>query len=509
MNNVPNDFNNQNANEYNQIPNGYNFDPNQQVKQMNFNPEVNNYAPNGYQAPEPVTPKEELRVEPSKKIHLIYLIIILILMIAFAFVLLKKKNYYAVVFVNKDNVEAIVVKENDTASSKVISDETFLGWYVGDTKFDFSSKITSNTILTAKYQEETKEYTVTFDTDGATPIDPVTIKENEVVAKPATDPKKDEYRFVEWQLNGVAYDFTQKVTSDITLVAKYEALDPSEITYTVTFDTNGANTIEPVVVKKDAKVKKPTNPTKEGATFIEWQLDGKKYDFNQKVTKSITLIASYKEKTKVKVTFNTDGGTAVPEAELYAGDALGTLPTTTKANYTFSGWYNGTTKYTEKSKITSSITLKAKWLTADEVTLEKAKKSIKSSYNITKGNQEISVSYTGCTIKNTNTDLKEITRNTTDAKISLNFDIQCGSAKATVKSTGIIQKSTYTFSLAEKKLTIDNGSSLNGKLYKEDGSLLGTLTNGSLDLEEDLTITSIKMVLDSDAATTYVVSKKA
>ncbi len=446
MNNVPNDFNNQNANGYNQIPNGYNFDPNQQVEQMNLNSGVNNYVPNGYQAPEPVTPKEELRVEPSKKIHLIYLIIILILMIAFAFVLLKKKNYYAVVFVNKDNVEAIVVKENDTTSSKVISDETFLGWYVGDTKFDFSSKITSNTILTAKYQEEAKEYTVTFDTDGATPIDPVTVKENEVVAKPATDPKKDEYRFVEWQLNGVAYDFTQKVTSDITLVAKYKALDPSEITYTVTFDTNGANTIEPVVVKKDAKVTKPTNPTKEGATFIEWQLDGKKYDFNQKVT---------------------------------------------------------------KSKITSSITLKAKWLTADEVTLEKAKRSIKSSYNITKGNQEISVSYTGCTIKNTNTDLKEITRNTTDAKISLNFDIQCGSAKATVKSTGIIQKSTYTFSLAEKKLTIDNGSSLNGKLYKEDGSLLGTLTNGSLDLEEDLTITSIKMVLDSDAATTYVVSKKA
>ena len=31
MNNVPNDFNNQNAN-------GYNFDPNQQVEQMNFNP---------------------------------------------------------------------------------------------------------------------------------------------------------------------------------------------------------------------------------------------------------------------------------------------------------------------------------------------------------------------------------------------------------------------------------------------------------------------------------------
>ena len=66
MNNVPNDFNNQNAN-------GYNFDPNQQVEQMNFNPGVNNYVPNGYQAPEPVAPKEELRVEPSKKIHLIYL----------------------------------------------------------------------------------------------------------------------------------------------------------------------------------------------------------------------------------------------------------------------------------------------------------------------------------------------------------------------------------------------------------------------------------------------------
>lgn len=70
-------------------------------------------------------------------------------------------------------------------------------------------------------------YTVTFNTDGGSTIDPVEVEEGQAVAKPA-DPTKDGYNFVEWQLNGVAYDFTASVTASITLDAVWEDATPVE-----------------------------------------------------------------------------------------------------------------------------------------------------------------------------------------------------------------------------------------------------------------------------------------
>lgn len=74
-------------------------------------------------------------------------------------------------------------------------------------------------------------YTVTFNTDGGSTIDPVDVEEGQAVAKPA-DPTKDDYNFVEWQLNGVAYDFTAAVTASITLDAVWESVTPPTPTYT-------------------------------------------------------------------------------------------------------------------------------------------------------------------------------------------------------------------------------------------------------------------------------------
>lgn len=68
-------------------------------------------------------------------------------------------------------------------------------------------------------------------------------------------------------------------------------------TYTVKFDTKGGSSIKEVQVKKNKKVKNPGKPTKKGYIFVEWQLNGKKYDFDSKVTKDITLVAKWKKKS--------------------------------------------------------------------------------------------------------------------------------------------------------------------------------------------------------------------
>ena len=45
-------------------------------------------------------------------------------------------------------------------------------------------------------------------------------------------------------------------------------------------------------------VKQPANPTRSGYTFVEWQLNGKAYNFNSKVSGNITLKATWKQNSQ-------------------------------------------------------------------------------------------------------------------------------------------------------------------------------------------------------------------
>ena len=166
------------------------------------------------------------------------------------------------------------------------------GWYLNKTKYDFDSEVTKSITLVAKWEEDptVTRYTVKFDSNGGSKVSDQRVIENKTASAPK-NPTKNGYKFVEWTLKDKKYDFKTKVTADITLKAVWE----EDIKYTVTFNTNGGNKIDNQTVKKDEKVKKPTNPTKAGYTFVEWLLDNKTYDFNAPVTKNITLTATYKE----------------------------------------------------------------------------------------------------------------------------------------------------------------------------------------------------------------------
>ncbi len=71
--------------------------------------------------------------------------------------------------------------------------------------------------------------------------------------------------------------------------------DNEEKIYIVKFDTDGGNSIDNQLIKEKGTVVKPSNPTKDGYTFVEWQLDGKEFDFNTKITKDITLKAKWQK----------------------------------------------------------------------------------------------------------------------------------------------------------------------------------------------------------------------
>ena len=58
-----------------------------------------------------------------------------------------------------------------------------------------------------------KKFTVTFDSDGGSPVAAVEVKKGKTVAQPA-DPTKNGYAFGGWTLDGAAYDFNTKVKGD-------------------------------------------------------------------------------------------------------------------------------------------------------------------------------------------------------------------------------------------------------------------------------------------------------
>ncbi len=69
---------------------------------------------------------------------------------------------------------------------------------------------------------KTKMLTVKFDANGGTgTFNQQTLEYNSYVAKPNTNPTKENCEFKYWELNGSEYNFQSKVTSDMTLKAKF------------------------------------------------------------------------------------------------------------------------------------------------------------------------------------------------------------------------------------------------------------------------------------------------
>ena len=127
--------------------------------------------------------------------------------------------FFTVTFLNYDGtlLEAQIVGQGKTAIAPAVPARpqyTFVGWDV-----DFTN-VQSDLTVTACF--ELTRYTVTFNTNGGGTIADVVVLEGETVARPA-DPVRNGYDFVEWRLNGSAYNFNAPVTANITLVAAYKS----------------------------------------------------------------------------------------------------------------------------------------------------------------------------------------------------------------------------------------------------------------------------------------------
>ena len=79
--------------------------------------------------------------------------------------------------------------------------------------------------------------------------------------------------------------------------------DPTEKTYSVTFNTNGGSIVAEQTVKEGEAAKEPEKPTKEGFSFDGWYTDEaltERFDFSTAVIADTTLYAGWEEKSEAE-----------------------------------------------------------------------------------------------------------------------------------------------------------------------------------------------------------------
>ena len=135
---------------------------------------------------------------------------------------------------------------------------TFIGWYNGESEWDFETPVTTDLTLTAKWQ--VNQYTITFKPENGG--QDIVIKQDygTAITAPA-NPTKTGYTFAGWDKTIP----TTMPAGDMTITARWQVNQ-----YTITFKPENGG--QDIVIKQDygTAITAPANPTKTGYTFAGW-----------------------------------------------------------------------------------------------------------------------------------------------------------------------------------------------------------------------------------------------
>ena len=243
-------------------------------------------------------------------------------------------------------------------------------------------KIEKNLTIDVKYDLD--NHTLTFETNGGSAIDPVTVRHGNAVARPA-DPTKDKYTFIGWYVDPEfteEYDFATVLEADKTIYAKFELtstpIGDIYVRYDVlhikqlpdgSYDLANAE-VEHLSAKKDTTVTAVVkdyrathhinvNSTLSKLTDTAIQpypgADGKPV---------YTILSVYYDLDFHTLTFDTMGGSRIDPVTVRHGNAVAKPKDPVNGGYIFDGWYTDKTyrtPYNFATVLTQDTTIYAKW----------------------------------------------------------------------------------------------------------------------------------------------------
>ena len=238
--------------------------------------------------------------------------------------------------------------------------------------------------LTIDVKYDLDEHTLTFETNGGSAINPVTVRHGNAVARPA-DPTKDKYTFIGWYADPEfteEYDFATVLEADKTIYAKFELtstpIGDIYVRYDVlhikqlpdgTYDLANAE-VEHLSAKKDTTVTAVikdyrathhvnVNRTQSKLTGTAIQpymgVDGKPV---------YTILSVYYDLDFHTLTFDTMGGSKIAPETVRHGLTVAKPKDPVNGGYIFDGWYTDKTfrhRYDFSTPLTEDITIYAKW----------------------------------------------------------------------------------------------------------------------------------------------------
>ena len=238
--------------------------------------------------------------------------------------------------------------------------------------------------LTIDVKYDLDNHTLTFETNGGSAINPVTVRHGNAVARPA-DPTKDKYTFIGWYADPEfteEYDFATVLEADKTIYAKFELtstpIGDIYVRYDVlhikqlpdgTYDLANAE-VEHLSAKKDTTVTAVikdyrathhvnVNRTLSKLTGTAIQpyrgVDGKPV---------YTILSVYYDLDFHTLTFDTMGGSKIAPETVRHGLTVAKPKDPVNGGYIFDGWYTDKTfrhRYDFSTPLTEDITIYAKW----------------------------------------------------------------------------------------------------------------------------------------------------
>ena len=258
--------------------------------------------------------------------------------------------------------------------------------------------------LTIDVKYDLDEHTLTFETNGGSAIDPVTVRHGNAVARPA-DPTKDKYTFIGWYVDpefSAEYDFATVLEADKTIYAKFELtstpIGDIYVRYDVlhikqlpdgSYDLANAE-VEHLSAKKDTTVTAVVkdyrathhinvNSTLSKLTDTAIQpypgADGKPV---------YTILSVYYDLDFHTLTFDTMGGSRIDPVTVRHGNAVAKPKDPVNGGYIFDGWYTDKTyrtPYNFATVLTQDTTIYAKWflIALPGVTIKKTTPKLNTS----------------------------------------------------------------------------------------------------------------------------------
>ncbi len=247
----------------------------------------------------------------------------------------------------------------------------FGGWYRDSSctqRYYFTTDVvTSNVTLYAKWFPP---YTVSFDSQGGSPVAPIeNILHDTMISEPVS-PTRPLHVFGGWYRDSSCtqryYFTTDVVTSNVTLYAKW--FPP----YTVSFDSRGGSPVAQITEATHGDViPEPAAPIKSSYAFDGWYRESNltnRWNFNtDTVDSDMTLYAKWIELHLVS--FDSREGSGVNAIEIGNGRTLTEPAVPTRIGYTFDGWYKEIACinrwYFNTDTVTTTRTLYAKWTARD------------------------------------------------------------------------------------------------------------------------------------------------